>query len=299
MVLSAPSGAGKTAIAEALLATEPVLERSISVTTRERRPSEIDGVHYHFLSEAGFQQALLGDELLEWARVLQGTHAYGTPRAPVEKALDAGRDVVFDIDWQGHRQLREKLPADVVSVFVLPPNVAALRSRLVGRAGDHGEEIERRMRVATEEIRHWVEFDHVVVNEDLCRRDRNGARGAACGAVGDRPADGFARVRRGAGVGGDGPPGIKTGSRLNRFTANPKWAIAGSNRSLPIRRRNKTRAPRSPPVTDCRTRHNLVFHQIPRRHAQDVTNAPTKGMNAGANLDHSARGPRVEGEPMV
>ena len=167
LVLSAPSGAGKTAIAEALLATEPMLERSISVTTRERRPTEIDGVHYHFLSEAGFQQALRDDALLEWARVLQGTHAYGTPRAPVEKALAAGRDVVFDIDWQGHRQLREKLPADVVSVFVLPPNVAALRSRLVRRAGDHGEEIERRMRVATEEIRHWVEFDHVVVNEDL------------------------------------------------------------------------------------------------------------------------------------
>jgi guanylate kinase len=167
LVLSAPSGAGKTAIADALLATEPVLERSISVTTRERRPAEIDGVHYHFLSEAGFQRALLGDELLEWARVLQGTHAYGTPRAPVEKALAEGRDVVFDIDWQGHRQLREKLPKDVVSVFVLPPNIAALRSRLVGRAGDHGAEIERRMRVATEEIRHWVEFDHVVVNEDL------------------------------------------------------------------------------------------------------------------------------------
>jgi guanylate kinase len=167
LVLSAPSGAGKTAIADALLATEPALERSISVTTRERRPAEIDGVHYHFLSEAGFQRALAADELLEWARVLQGTHAYGTPRAPVERALAAGRDVVFDIDWQGHRQLREKLPADVVSVFVLPPNVAALRSRLVGRAGDHGEEIERRMRVATEEIRHWVEFDHVVVNEDL------------------------------------------------------------------------------------------------------------------------------------
>jgi guanylate kinase len=167
LVLSAPSGAGKTAIAEALLATEPMLERSISVTTRGRRPAEIDGVHYHFLTEDGFQQALREGALLEWARVLQGAHAYGTPRAPVEKALAAGRDVVFDIDWQGHRQLREKLPADVISVFVLPPNIAALRSRLVGRAGDHGEEIERRMRVARDEIRHWVDFDHVVVNEDL------------------------------------------------------------------------------------------------------------------------------------
>jgi guanylate kinase len=167
LVLAAPSGAGKTAIAEALLATEPRLERSISVTTRGRRPAEIDGVHYHFLTEEGFQQALRENALLEWARVLQGTHTYGTPRAPVEAALAEGRDVVFDIDWQGHRQLREKLPADVVSVFVLPPNIAALRSRLVGRAGDHGEEIERRMRVARDEIRHWVDFDHVVVNDNL------------------------------------------------------------------------------------------------------------------------------------
>jgi guanylate kinase len=167
LVLSAPSGAGKTAIADALLATEPGLERSVSVTTRARRPTEINGVHYHFLTEDGFQQAQRDDGLLEWARVLQGTHAYGTPRAPVEKALSAGRDVIFDIDWQGHRQLRTKLPADVVSVFVLPPNLMALRSRLVGRAGDHGEEIERRMRVARDEIRHWIEFDHVVVNENL------------------------------------------------------------------------------------------------------------------------------------
>jgi guanylate kinase len=167
LVLSAPSGAGKTAIADALLASEPMLERSISVTTRDRRPTEIDGVHYHFLTEDRFQQALREGALLEWARVLQGTHAYGTPRAPVERALAEGRDVVFDVDWQGHRQLREKLPADVVSVFVLPPNLMALRSRLVGRAGDHGQEIERRMRVARDEIRHWVDFDHVVVNEDL------------------------------------------------------------------------------------------------------------------------------------
>jgi len=167
LVLSAPSGAGKTAIADALLASEPMLERSISVTTRARRPNEVDGVHYHFLTEAAFQQALHDNTLLEWARVLQGTHAYGTPRAPVEKALAAGRDVVFDIDWQGHRQLRDELQEDVVSVFVLPPNIMALRSRLIGRAGDRGEEIERRMRVARDEIRHWVDFDHVVVNEDL------------------------------------------------------------------------------------------------------------------------------------
>src|SRR5450432_4349396 len=104
LILSAPSGAGKTAIADALLATEPALQRSISVTTRARRPAEIDGIHYHFRTEDGFQQALRDDALLEWARVLQGTHAYGTPRAPVEKALNEGRDVVFDIDWQGHQQ---------------------------------------------------------------------------------------------------------------------------------------------------------------------------------------------------
>ena len=167
LVLSAPSGAGKTAIADALLASEPRLERSISVTTRSRRPAEIDGEHYHFLTEDGFQQALRDNALLEWARVLQGSNAYGTPRAPVERALAAGRDVVFDIDWQGHAQLCERLPADVVSVFVLPPNLMALRARLVGRAGDRGDEIERRMRVAQDEIRHWVEFDHVVVNEEL------------------------------------------------------------------------------------------------------------------------------------
>jgi guanylate kinase len=167
LVLSAPSGAGKTAIAEALLASEPRLRPSISVTTRARRPNEIDGVHYHFLTEAAFQQAVQDDALLEWARVLQGTHAYGTPREPVEAALAEGLDVVFDIDWQGHQQLRAKLAADVVSVFVLPPSLAALRARLVGRAGDRGAEIERRMRVAGEEIGHWVEFDHVVINEDL------------------------------------------------------------------------------------------------------------------------------------
>lgn len=167
LVLSAPSGAGKTAITDALLESEPLLERSVSVTTRARRPNEVDGVHYHFMTEAQFEQALAEGALLEWARVLKGTHAYGSPRAPIEAALGAGRDVVFDIDWQGHRQLREKLPADVVSVFILPPDLASLEARLRGRAGDAPEEIARRMAVSRDEISHWREFDHIVVNEAL------------------------------------------------------------------------------------------------------------------------------------
>jgi guanylate kinase len=167
LVLAAPSGAGKTAIAEALLETEPLLEKSISVTTRPRRPNETEGEHYHFLTEDDFQDALRRNTLLEWARVLRGTYAYGTPRAPVEAALAAGRDVVFDIDWQGHRQLREKMPDDVVGVFILPPDLAALERRLRARAGDASDEIARRMRIAHDEIGHWVEFDHVVVNSDL------------------------------------------------------------------------------------------------------------------------------------
>jgi guanylate kinase len=167
LVLSAPSGAGKTAITNALLATEPMLQRSVSVTTRQPRPGEIDGVHYHFVTEASFQAAELDGSLLEWARVLQGTHAYGTPRAPVEQALAAGRDVVFDIDWQGHRALRNTLAGDVVGVFILPPNMGVLERRLVSRGGDDRAEITRRMQLASAEISHWAEFDYVVVNDDL------------------------------------------------------------------------------------------------------------------------------------
>ena len=167
LVLAAPSGAGKTAITEALMGLDPDLERSVSVTTRAPRPGEIDGVHYHFMTEAGFAEAERAGKLLEWARVLRGTHAYGTPAEPVERTLAAGRDLVFDIDWQGFRSMQAKLPDDVVGVFILPPDLATLEHRLRGRGGDTPEEIARRMNAAREEISHWTEFDHIVVNDDL------------------------------------------------------------------------------------------------------------------------------------
>src|ERR1700688_2776682 len=165
LVLSAPSGAGKTAIADALLASESDLHRSISVTTRPPRPGEIEGVHYHFRDQAAFNAMVADGALLEWARVL-GRHSYGTPRAPVEQALASGKDVVFDIDWQGHRLLRDALPGDVVGVFILPPTLAALEARLHQRSGDDAAEIARRMGLARDEISHWSDFDHVVVNDD-------------------------------------------------------------------------------------------------------------------------------------
>jgi guanylate kinase len=168
LVLSAPSGAGKTAIAAALVASEPQLLLSVSVTTRAPRTGEIDGVHYHFKAQAAFDHLVESNGLLEWARVL-GRHCSGTPRAPVEAAMAAGLDMVFDIDWQGHRQLRAALPADVVSVFILPPDMATLEGRLRARAGDAAAEIARRMQLAHDEISHWPEFDHVVVNDDLPR----------------------------------------------------------------------------------------------------------------------------------
>lgn len=168
LVLAAPSGAGKTAIADALIASEPQLRLSVSVTTRAPRAGETDGVHYHFQTQEAFDQLVQSSGLLEWARVL-GRHCYGTPRAPVEAALAAGLDMVFDIDWQGHRQLRAALPDDVVGVFILPPDMATLEARLRARAGDHPAEIARRMQLAHDEISHWAEFDHVVVNDDLPR----------------------------------------------------------------------------------------------------------------------------------
>nr|WP_298796540.1 guanylate kinase [uncultured Acetobacter sp.] len=166
-VISAPSGAGKSTIANALRASEPKLRHSVSVTTRQPRPGEKEGVHYHFRTMAQFEEMAAQGELLEWAIVFG--RGYGTPRAPVEEALNAGYDMVFDIDWQGHQQIRAALPDDVVSLFVLPPSLKELERRLHSRASDHPDEIARRMAAARDEISHWREFDHVVVNTELDR----------------------------------------------------------------------------------------------------------------------------------
>ncbi len=171
LVISAPSGAGKSTIANALRAAEPELMHSVSVTTRQPRPGEREGVHYFFRSPEQFAAMAEAGELLEWATVFG--RGYGTPRAAVESCLASGRDMVFDIDWQGHRQLRAALPADVVSLFVLPPSLPVLESRLRARAADDGGEIDRRMAAARDEIAHWREFDHVIVNEVLERAIRD------------------------------------------------------------------------------------------------------------------------------
>jgi guanylate kinase len=165
LVLSSPSGAGKTTLTRNLLEQEENVSLSISVTTRARRGSEIEGVHYHFVSRRHFEAMRDGGELLEWAEV-HGAF-YGTPREPVETALAAGRDVLFDIDWQGTQQLYEKMRADVVSVFVLPPSAAELKSRLERRAEDSPAIIAQRLHNALAEISHWREYDYILVNRDL------------------------------------------------------------------------------------------------------------------------------------
>jgi guanylate kinase len=168
LVLSSPSGAGKSSIARALIEEERErIVLSISVTTRQRRPSEIDGIHYHFIDAGRFVRMRDGGDLLEWAEV--HGNLYATPRAPVEAALSAGRDVLFDIDWQGTQQLVAAMPEDVVSIFILPPTMAELHARLERRAEDREDVIARRLRNARDEIGHWTEYDYVVVNKDLER----------------------------------------------------------------------------------------------------------------------------------
>jgi guanylate kinase len=166
LILSSPSGAGKTTLTRAI-AQDPAwaLDLSISVTTRARRPSEIDGRHYHFIEREAFDDLRSRDDLLEWAEV--HGNFYGTPRRPVEKVLGAGRDMIFDIDYQGTRQVRSKLAQDVVTVFILPPSMAELRQRLERRAEDSAETIEKRLSNARTEIQRWVEYDYVLVNDDL------------------------------------------------------------------------------------------------------------------------------------
>jgi guanylate kinase len=165
LVLSSPSGAGKTTLSRNLLEQEENVALSVSVTTRSRRPSEIEGVHYHFVNKQQFEGLRDSGQLLEWAEV-HGNY-YGTPREPVEKALSGGRDVMFDIDWQGTQQLYEKMPNDVVSVFVLPPSANELKTRLERRAEDSEAVIAQRLHNAAEEFRHWNEYDYILVNRDL------------------------------------------------------------------------------------------------------------------------------------
>lgn len=167
LILSSPSGAGKSTIARLLLEQETGLELSVSVTTRSRRASEIDGVHYHFLSKGEFDRLRSTDSLLEWAEV-HGNY-YGTPRDPVEAAMAEGRDMLFDIDGQGADQLKEKMRVDVVSIFILPPSMQELRARLIRRAEDSGQTIETRLQNARTEIGQWQKYDYVVINDDLDR----------------------------------------------------------------------------------------------------------------------------------
>jgi guanylate kinase len=167
LVLSSPSGAGKTTLSRKLLEEDKVITLSVSVTTRKMRPGEKDGRDYHFIDRKRFDEFVDKDELLEWAEVFD--NYYGTPKKPVMDALAAGRDVLFDVDWQGTQQLRDKAPKDLVSIFVLPPSIPELERRLKSRAQDDYETIHRRMAKAADEMSHWQEYDYVVINRELNR----------------------------------------------------------------------------------------------------------------------------------
>jgi len=165
LVLSSPSGAGKTTIARGLAAAEPAAKISISVTTRPPRAGEVDGRHYHFIAEPRFAEMVAAGELLEHATVFG--HSYGTPRAPVMEAIAAGSDIISDIDWQGTQQLAEKVRQDLVAVFILPPSLRALEERLRQRAQDSDAVVASRMAKSADEMSHWAEYDYVILNRDL------------------------------------------------------------------------------------------------------------------------------------
>jgi guanylate kinase len=164
LVLSSPSGAGKTTLARGLLMADDHIEMSVSLTTRPPRPGEIDGQDYHFVDAQAFGEMRNRGEMLEHAKVFD--HYYATPRQPVDAALSAGRDVLFDIDWQGTQQLQASAGADLVKVFLLPPSAAELEKRLKARAQDSADVVARRMSKASNEISHYPEYDYVIVNED-------------------------------------------------------------------------------------------------------------------------------------
>ncbi len=164
-VISSPSGAGKTTLSKRLLAADDNLVMSVSATTRPMRPGEVDGRDYHFLAHAEFEAKIRAGAFLEHARVFD--NIYGTPREPVDAWLAEGRDVLFDVDWQGAQQLRQSMRDDLASVFILPPSMAALEARLKGRGQDSAEVVARRMTKAGAEISHWAEYDYVLINDDL------------------------------------------------------------------------------------------------------------------------------------
>jgi guanylate kinase len=165
LVLSSPSGAGKTTISRKLFEEDGKLAMSVSVTTRPKRPGEIDGTHYYFVDRAKFDEMVAQGELLEHAVVFG--NCYGTPRGPVMQALDAGQDIISDVDWQGTQQLKEHVRDDVVTIFILPPTIEALKERLQIRAQDTPEVVQARMAKSSDEMSHWPEYDYVIVNDDL------------------------------------------------------------------------------------------------------------------------------------
>jgi guanylate kinase len=164
IVLSSPSGAGKTTISRMLMESDPEITMSVSATTRPKRPGEVDDVDYHFVKDAEFEQMIAVGEFVEWAPVFG--YRYGTPKNPVKAALKAGRDILFDIDWQGTQQLQAAMGEDLVTIFILPPSMRELERRLRARGTDSAEVIQDRMARAASEISHWPEYEYVLVNTD-------------------------------------------------------------------------------------------------------------------------------------